>query len=751
MASVEEIRRVTVQAKSEGVQQVTNEVNQLSAAQENLARESQTTATVTDMQSRSLLSQEKALERLQTRYDMAYRAQQNMTRDMDLLNKSRGQGLVTDERYAELQGLIAAHYVDTSAGAKAVGDATKFASHEVSNLAAQVTDLGVQVLGGQSFGTAMIQQGPQIAAVMGDRGVKGALVGIGAAMASLVTPTTLLLGGLTVGAYAVAAAFDAMSGSADDVEERLKKHEELVQRIADRYGDARDKAIEFSEARHLNDIADAKENLESLRKAYDEAEKRLVQGLSDKSVSIDTAGNIVQSSGYEAFAEVLAKVRQEAKDGVVDVEGFRAAVWAVMEASSDPAVKALGQDYRALGAEAQKSADGLLAAEGALNKVQSTLGATAAMMDKFRDAMKNFDKDQKILAGMQERLNLGTDPRKQFIAGEVGKLSDTATDDDIAKARELAGRLYDQAEAQKAANSAARDAENRQKQLDRAYERSKQQVDDYVRDIELQTQAFGLSAAETERLRVRQELLTNAQRAGKEATAELYAEIEAYADRAAVAAQKYEDLQKQQDAFNDAANGFAQLGYDAFSGLIQGGKEFGDVVTDLTNKLLEMALQAALLGTGPLAGLFGTTGTNGAPGGILGSLVTGLMGATVPGNAAGNDNWRGGLSIVGEHGPELVNLPKGSQVSPTQDVFGALRAMASMAAAGGGSQVNVQVVNNAGAKVGVEKSTGANGEVNLKLTIDRMVEDAMLNQVQGRGRVARAFETQYPNMRRATA
>jgi len=31
-------------------------------------------------------------------------------------------------------------------------------------------------------------------------------------------------------------------------------------------------------------------------------------------------------------------------------------------------------------------------------------------------------------------------------------------------------------------------------------------------------------------------------------------------------------------------------------------------------------------------------------------------------NANGTDNWRGGLSWVGERGPELVNLPKGSQV-----------------------------------------------------------------------------------------
>ena len=36
-------------------------------------------------------------------------------------------------------------------------------------------------------------------------------------------------------------------------------------------------------------------------------------------------------------------------------------------------------------------------------------------------------------------------------------------------------------------------------------------------------------------------------------------------------------------------------------------------------------------------------------------------------NATGNDNWRGGLTWVGESGAELVNLPRGSQIVNAQD------------------------------------------------------------------------------------
>lgn len=50
-------------------------------------------------------------------------------------------------------------------------------------------------------------------------------------------------------------------------------------------------------------------------------------------------------------------------------------------------------------------------------------------------------------------------------------------------------------------------------------------------------------------------------------------------------------------------------------------------------------------------------------------------------NAAGTDNWRGGLTWVGEEGPELVNLPKGAQVIPNDKAVGG----------SGGSTVNLKV------------------------------------------------------------
>lgn len=42
----------------------------------------------------------------------------------------------------------------------------------------------------------------------------------------------------------------------------------------------------------------------------------------------------------------------------------------------------------------------------------------------------------------------------------------------------------------------------------------------------------------------------------------------------------------------------------------------------------------------------------------------------VGGNAAGTSSWRGGLTWVGERGPELLNLPRGTSITPADQVSG---------------------------------------------------------------------------------
>ena len=72
-------------------------------------------------------------------------------------------------------------------------------------------------------------------------------------------------------------------------------------------------------------------------------------------------------------------------------------------------------------------------------------------------------------------------------------------------------------------------------------------------------------------------------------------------------------------------------------------------------------------------------------------------------NAAGDNNWRGGLTWVGEEGPELVNLPRGSRILPnkesvslTSNAFGGVvqGSMAASSGNGGGMSSVIGILTN---------------------------------------------------------
>lgn len=85
----------------------------------------------------------------------------------------------------------------------------------------------------------------------------------------------------------------------------------------------------------------------------------------------------------------------------------------------------------------------------------------------------------------------------------------------------------------------------------------------------------------------------------------------------------------------------------------------------IADKLMSMAADklwaSAFGGSGSsaLSNLFGLGGSSELP-----NFGTSNFVGPLPGNANGTDNWRGGLSWVGENGPEIMNIPKGAQIIP---------------------------------------------------------------------------------------
>ena len=165
-----------------------------------------------------------------------------------------------------------------------------------------------------------------------------------------------------------------------------------------------------------------------------------------------------------------------------------------------------------------------------------------------------------------------------------------------------------------------------------------------------------------------------------------------YADQSAAIDDQYAGpLKKWQQDNEDAVKNVQ----DAYEGLIVNGidgfnqsltdslgniKSFGQAFTQVIMRALadlelfelkkvEAGLFAAFLGGGG----------NSEP-----SNVQAALHPYIPGNADGTDNWRGGLTWVGERGKELVNLPRGAQVIPNHKVQSF-----SPVAAGAGGGMNI--------------------------------------------------------------
>ncbi len=84
----------------------------------------------------------------------------------------------------------------------AMKSASSVAGHSVGNLTAQLFDVGVMMQAGQNPFVLMVQQGSQIAQVMGPMGVRGALTALKASIVQLLNPLNFVIMGV-VGISAV--------------------------------------------------------------------------------------------------------------------------------------------------------------------------------------------------------------------------------------------------------------------------------------------------------------------------------------------------------------------------------------------------------------------------------------------------------------------------------------------------------------------------------------------------------------------
>lgn len=305
-------------------------------------------------------------------------------------------------------------------------------------------------------------------------------------------------------------------------------------------------------------------------------------------------------------------------------------------------------------------------------------------------------------------------------------------------------------------SSGKSDAESAQDRLDRYTESLRRQ--NSVLDAEIAT--FGKSNAErraaVELAKAQVDLAKLDETSRQSVIAGLTKEIQLSEQKRTV----LEDLKKAQKGLQDAQKFFGDAAVDALEDLIINGAKAEDVMKRLAASLAKAALQAALMGSGPLAGIFGTSGTGGNVGGLFGMLFGGI-GKNANGgwiNGPGSGRSDSILSWV-SNGEHITNARSAKKYAPLLDAINSdrlprfasggfvgpnlstpkVRAIAPRSAGAGGVTVNVQ--NNTPAQV--ETKPRADGGVDM---IIRQVEGALAQRfVHGQGSLSQAFGARNTN------
>jgi hypothetical protein len=518
-----------------------------------------------------------------------------------------------------------------TAAAKAVAP-MKLTNQQLAGMQFQLQDLGVQLASGQSPFMAIVQQGSQIGQMFGPGStVMGALKATGAGIAAFLTnPINLAIMGFALAAAAAPAIWSALTGpEAKSAEDLLKDVDAQLAELTKGFEEAGDAA-----QRMLDKVQSADVMRATLEGTADELRVGIAQAIDVVSAKTNSFITSWQDISPELLATQndIREMGAALADGNITVKAFRDFIAGIRLSDNLPEpVHQLADELLAATNEARQLENALLGVEAANAAIANSVAVDPARfgegLSTRSEIMAQLDKD---LRSQADLLN-GPTPKRAARGGKTQREKDV---DIVTREQEAIRSLLDDLRAEG--------------ELIGLTDLKRQQAN--------ATRNLGLSATETQIAQVEQ-----------------------------LIAQNYRE-QESLDALVDAQGFFADASFSALDALIQGGKEADDVIVELGKSLAMAALQATLLGQGPLAGLFGTTSS----GGVLGSLFGALLG--VPGRAEGGPISAGRPYVVGERGPELI-LPKSAgTVIPNEQLGGR---------AGGGSMATTINIDARGAQAGV--------------------------------------------------
>ena len=136
MADLETIRTITIQAKTDGVKEASDDLNKLADAQSSVAETS-------DSSAKSVLNASSSFDRLQKSIDPNYRASIQLAAAQKTLDLARNEGLVSVDRYNQLTDLATQKFSDAARGSSVFSNALGGVRNQMVALAAGAGPVGV--------------------------------------------------------------------------------------------------------------------------------------------------------------------------------------------------------------------------------------------------------------------------------------------------------------------------------------------------------------------------------------------------------------------------------------------------------------------------------------------------------------------------------------------------------------------------------------------------------------------------------
>lgn len=498
---------------------------------------------------------------------------------------------------------------------------------QTANIASQFQDIAVQLQAGQSPFTIALQQGTQLSAALGSgRGLKGTLSALAGAVASLVSPVSLAtIGFIALGGVAVQY-FATLLQDGKASEEELKKQEDLIRKVAERWGEA------VPALKAYVDQLDAAERASEGKEVQAALVSTAWQGARDSvsSFSAFVAEAVTQMQAVGAEGSVINELQEawrnlndRVRDGTVTTEDNNRVSAALANAINTVQLPALGN---------LRSAWQLVAA-AILNASQKA----ASFEGVGNETQRAVDTAQAFIAE-QQRIN-GLTTEQLALETEIGRVKSEAERGDVILTEQQALDLAkERLAAEERRSQIKADTKTGTKAADEA-RREAEAVLELIAALEFEYDQLGLTTE--------QQAVANALRqAGAAATDDQRQQIE----QLVLATLAERDAQ---EAVNQSLEDQAQLAENAGRALATAFKDGKITGEELLDILAQVAVQFALMQLKNL--------NNSGGGNIFTNLLSGILG----GFSAGTPNTGGGRGQVRGvvHGQEaVIPLPNGGRV-----------------------------------------------------------------------------------------